>query len=740
MQFWTRNRLRCPGRFGRAGPAALLCLFVLAATLAGVTNPAAAATPSTPATSKRTTNAAVSLSGTLSYGFSYSVAGSCPGCRTREHLSLTMAVTGQAINASSGTAGDYLDNPDVYRCAMEAAAHHDCFWVPLTVRSASARYGFSAQADVPNGCHANVSATGTYKAVSTPPPLGLDVVFNPGGPAQNGAAPTVAPGPSPVPVSGPTTLPPPGSYRASGNVAVLMSLTYTDRAAAASCGMKLPGNLVDIPVGFVGPYRSSQTKIQGTATYQGLGSPRLTWDLSLRPTGLGITSPVAGSTIALTDKHYFSPQPGPNQSQPKTRFLTVKGTDTSPGASVVTIGSASTHVASDGAWSLKVPVARTGKITLTAHDNAGATSTDALTLIDLVVTSPTEGAVLPVTTTPSMPDLGAKVSLEGYSGDVSPVIFHWQLSVRGKYRDRCGHNPVAPCGQWYSYNNEISSGTTKGPAPWDGDFKTIEGGFGRISVSATVPGVLDEPVQSEPRWVNIYGTNPSIATIKAYVSAKDPANAPVEDKLFCHESRFMQFDPAPDPREPATKMVPHDIGKNPAPLQPLFGAQYAGIGIAQKDPSSFPAEQWDWQANVDAGIAVYQEDLAEARVWYQEEQSRLTGQLNAVLNVVNHERQMHHMKPVKMVAAKVPRLSPAQVKREAVRQYNGEEEYRFSRQYVVSQNHLSVRVAGKGKWVEGAGEWQPKAAWKAAGGPLVVRKWEPAQNPGYVQLVEACNL
>ncbi len=290
----------------------------------------------------------------------------------------------------------------------------------------------------------------------------------------------------------------------------------------------------------------------------------------------------------------------------------MKGVDTSPGASVVTIGGASARITSNKTWSLRVPVAGTGKTTLAATDNAGATTDEAITLIDLVVASPVEHAVLPITAAPTMPRLGAMASIEGYSRSISPVIFDWSFSTRGEYRDRCGHNPDALCGQWYPYEDDVASGATTGSNPWEGDFTTVQGGFGRLSVSAIIPGVLDEPVRSEPRWIDIPGTNPSISAIEAFVSRQDHANASVEDKLFCHESAFTQFNPAPDPREPATTSVPHNVGENPAPLQPLFGAQFAGIGIAQRDPSTFPAQQWDWQANVDAGIAVYQQGLAGA--------------------------------------------------------------------------------------------------------------------------------
>jgi hypothetical protein len=730
------DRSRRPLRAAAVDIVALLCVFLVAATMVTVANPAGAA-PITPAVGPTTISTGpASLSGTISYASSYAVPGSCPGCRASESLRVTMAVVGTAINANAAGPSSYWDNPDVYRCALAAGGGSNCFWAPLTVESASAHFSFSAHADIPHGCHANVSATGAYKAVSTPSPLGLDVVFNPG---RAAGTQTVQPGPSPAPASGPSSLPPAESYRASGDVVVLMSLTYTDRAAAAACGIKLPGNLWDIPIGFVGPYRPGQTAVHGVATYEGLGPPRLTWDLTVKPTGLEITSPLARSTIALTDGNYLSPQPGPDQSAPVSRYLMVKGVDTSPGASVVTIGGVSSRITGNKTWSLRVPVAGTGKRTLAATDNASATTDEAITLVDLVVTSPVENAVLPITAAPAMPRLGAVASIEGYPRPVSP-IFNWTLSTRGEYRDRCGHDPNALCGQWYQYDNDVASGTTTGSNPWEGDFTTIEGGFGRLSVSAIIPGVLDEPVRSEPRWIEIPGTNPSIPAIEAYVARQDRANASVEDQLFCHESVFTQFNPVPDPREPAITTVPRDIGENPAPLQPLFGAQFAGIGIAQRDPSTFPAQQWDWQANVDAGIAVYHEGLAGAATWRQAEQVRLTGQLTSVLEVVNQQRARKGLKPVKMAPRRIPALSPPEVKREAIRRYNGENEYYFNLQYVLSRDHLAVTTVGTGKWVEDAGEWQSLAAWQAAGGPKVALKWYPADDPGYVQLVQACNL
>jgi len=713
-----------------------LLFTALTGTTCNVADAAAVAT-----VAATTTNVPATLSGTISYGFSYTVNGGCAGCQRSEDLNVTMEVTGTAISGSlrSSYASYNLDNPDVYHCAVAGSRGNDCFWVTLRVAAASLHYHFASRLAKPNGCHAYTSATGTYKAASTPLPLGLSVVFNPGSTSPAGAD-YMQPPPPLVPSYGLAPLPPANSYRALGDINLQMAMSYSNRAAASACGVSLPGSVWDLGVEFVGRYHPGVSAFTGTVQYQGLGSPRLSWDLSLEATGLEITSPAASAVIALTDGNFFSPQPGPDQSTPKSRQLTVKGTDTSPGASVVRMGRVTTTIASDGAWSLRLPVSGTGARTLTADDNAGAKADEKVTVIDLVITSPSEGSVLPITAVPTMPALGAVAGVLGYPGNVSVIEFSWALSVRGEYRDRCGHNPDASCGRWYPYNNLIGSGTTRGMVPWAGDFSTIEGGFARLSASAYIPGVLDEPVKSEPRWVDIPGTNPSIASVRAYVAKQDPANAPVEDELFCHESAFTQFRPSPEAREPATTAVPHDIGQNPGPLRPLYGAPYAGVGIAQKDPSSFPSQQWDWHANVDAGIAVYQEDLAGATLWRQAEQVRLSEELMAALQVVNRQRTLEKMKPLSLVPRKVPPLTPAEVQREAIRRYNGEHEYRFDLNYVVSADRLDIKTVGKGKWVEGVGEWEDNTIWRAAGGPFVARRWVPGQNPGYVVLVKACNL
>ena len=88
----------------RRGVAALLSVSVVAATLAAIAVPAistsAVAIPASAETAATTTGRGpVSLSGTISYGFSYSATGNCAGCHTSESLSVSMAVSGRPSTA-----------------------------------------------------------------------------------------------------------------------------------------------------------------------------------------------------------------------------------------------------------------------------------------------------------------------------------------------------------------------------------------------------------------------------------------------------------------------------------------------------------------------------------------------------------------------------------------------------------------------------------------------------------------
>ena len=450
--------------------------------------------------------------------------------------------------------------------------------------------------------------------------------------------------------------------------------------------------------------------------------------------GLTITSPPAKGIIAMTDEHYLPLQPGPADRQPKQRTLTVKGT--APTQSV-TLNGLQVPVMG-GEWEANLPITKLGQLTLNAsdgHDNVQQTDT----MIDVVITNPAEGKTEAVTPTPQMPPLNATVKVEGYSGDTKDVHFLWTLQLHGEYVDKAGYHP---------YPETIpATGSTMGTATaWKPNYTMMVGGVARLSIVATGLPTVHSPVVSEPRWFDIPGENPSKAAIMAFTKQKDPANADTLDHLFCHESNFEQFNPNRELREPPTEAIPADWPFNPGILRPLSGSQEedfgADVGIAQANPAKFPTEQWNWHDNVERGIVVLHSGIKAAGEWRAQEQARLDSERKTALDQANGTRKLLGLQLINIDRIIVPALSPEQLKRFAIRKYNGGDEYRFSEHFVevVTLDGPVVQTQGTNDWVDQAGTWEDVGKWEARGGVMQVRTWIPKNNPGYVDAVVNCKV
>jgi hypothetical protein len=319
---------------------------------------------------------------------------------------------------------------------------------------------------------------------------------------------------------------------------------------------------------------------------------------------------------------------------------------------------------------------------------------------------------------PAMPPgLVGRVRVVGYGGDTSKVSFQWKLDVRGKYRTR----PLGGKGDWRDYGpQDVAEGSQIGTnVPWKPDYIALVGGWGHLVVTATLPGVEHNPVTSDPRWIDIAGGNPGVPAVKAFIDGHAGEFAGTVTQIDCYESgrTLNQFKPVSEGREPPSTNIPAGW-PNPAPLRPLFGAEPAGIGIAQKDPSAFPSQQWNWQANVLAGIAVYQQGYAAAGQSRGRAQHALNQQLSNLLNVVNRARAAAHLPPLHLNAILVPDFTPDQRVRDAIRRYNGGTEYEFDAVYVAANHGLDVSLTGSLTWV----------------------KIRHATNPHYVEDVLGCHI
>jgi hypothetical protein len=442
---------------------------------------------------------------------------------------------------------------------------------------------------------------------------------------------------------------------------------------------------------------------QPTTTQANTGTATATVNFKLitKPAKLEITSPPDQSTIALTDPKYVTPQAGPDERAPKDRTLTVAGLSKCPGP--VTVAGVSVPVSGE-AWQAKVPVSGLGlgQVTLEAKAAGCGHVSSTVTLINLEITSPGENASLPITDAPAMPDLKAEADVAGYPGDTSQVSFDWTLDTRGETVTKDGNT-----GDWQDYSQPVANGSTTGSENWEPSYDNVVGGVGRLVVTASLPGVLDNPVTSDPRWINIPGTNPAPATAKKFVDTADPQYASTIRHIICIESDWQQFNPNADPRQPPVDNIPADFKPNPGPWQPLFGDP-ADIGIGQLDPAvlASPDQYWDWKANLLGAIDVFHDKLAQARQWASSEQARVDKRLTRILDAANSNRKAMGLQPIHKNPVTVPQLDDEQIRLQAIRLYNGGKEFHFNTDYTLARNNIDVVQTGDGKWVEGpAGYW-----------------------------------
>jgi hypothetical protein len=428
-------------------------------------------------------------------------------------------------------------------------------------------------------------------------------------------------------------------------------------------------------------------------------------------TTLAITSPPQGSMLALTDSKYVQPQAKSGQRAPVTRHLIVAGTAQCAGP--VTVNGVSVKVSS-GTWTADVPVGDPGPMVINAQAAGCGQAASSITLISLSITSPKENQALSVTTTPSIPELNATVAIGGYQSDPSAVPFSWSLTMYGNYvtRKHAGSGSVP---DWDNpYEEPIAAGSTTGVSqPWKPDYTRIVGGIGLLQVKATIPGVLDNPVRSDSRWLEITGNGTSLKSLsEAYTARnmKTHRDATTMDKILgCAESGWQQFargSAGGAQTVTAVTGTPADMPGLSTAWWPKFGVP-AGIGIAQVDPagraswpyrtSPYEYGDWDWKTNMVSGMRLYYQNLATAEHWRTSEQARLSSRLSALIAQAKKNRAGHPGAPFPALAS-VPQMTESQLLQDTIRLYNGGHQFYFDYDYVLSDHGLNVAPVGSRLW------------------------------------------
>ncbi|MGW7386563.1 hypothetical protein [Streptomyces sp. NPDC054794] len=180
--------------------------------------------------------------------------------------------------------------------------------------------------------------------------------------------------------------------------------------------------------------------------------------------------------------------------------------------------------------------------------------------------------------TPAMPVIACQAQITGIAPDPTPTTaFDWLIEIiEPQKRGSCASAGVF-CG-----SHEFGRGVVGGA--WKPSLVEFRGGEARIRVTTTVGGV---PLEAETR-VAIIGANPPRAEIHKMCggAATDIA------RIACHESGMEQFQSNGFPK----------LGPG------------GDTGVMQLcNPAATCDERWNWRANVQKGIALFNQHKAAAR-------------------------------------------------------------------------------------------------------------------------------
>ncbi|WP_131735434.1 hypothetical protein [Actinomadura roseirufa] len=450
-----------------------------------------------------------------------------------------------------------------------------------------------------------------------------------------------------------------------------------------------------------------------------------------------ITSPVGGSVIALTDRDLVQSPPTDKSSAPGPYGLKVDGK--LPCKCTLKVNGRPATVTGD-TWHVVLPDVKPGPLDIAAVASDGKSQQIQVTLIDLRVVSPADRAGLPLTAAPAMPALNATLQVAGFPGRVpQTVTFSWSLQAYNRRVTKSAKGKV----QWQQGPTLLAQGSTVGDsAGWTPKYgTTLLGGWGRLVVKASIPGVTGGTVTSSPRWFDMPGTNPVRSDLTAFIkthTGNNAAQAAAITGIACKESHYRQFG-AKSPAAYKETDIPSNL-PNPAANRPLFGPP-AGVGIMQLDPAAYPAEQWNWQTNMLDGIALFNQKKAIASGYPGKVKAALDKQRSTVIKTVlpplNKRRAAHKpvlrpLTPADVPVATVPAFSATQLMQDAIRGYNGYagkpakpggkrpivHQFTFDAHYATTPG-LTVALAGSHSWRP-----TPPAAFNA--------------NPYYVQEVQSC--
>jgi len=279
------------------------------------------------------------------------------------------------------------------------------------------------------------------------------------------------------------------------------------------------------------------------------------------------------------------------------------------------------------------------------------------TTTSLSISIPKNQTVFDITASPvpKMPNIVADVTLTG--AKATGIQFQWTVTI-GLPAEGGGRDITDVS---FTQTTTGKSVNFHGKA-WN---KLIRGGDVTITVKAVVNG---QALEATMGGLEIIGENPSTAQIQAFIDTRAiPAKFPAVTQYSYHQV-LADIVTAESSNQQFVDGLPNwsPDGK--------FGA-----GLMQVTPAT-DAEVWSWQANLSAGIALFNKDLAQAASFATQTAHKLNGQLKSLA------KKLHLSGGVALAP-----FTGDDVVREAVQLFNGGHDYQPLRD---ANGKLHVDISG----------------------------------------------
>ena len=241
---------------------------------------------------------------------------------------------------------------------------------------------------------------------------------------------------------------------------------------------------------------------------------------------------------------------------------------------------------------------------------------------------------------PQMPVINAEARIAGITPDPTPTTqFTWTVEI-GFQTSACQRTVRRPV----EINDRFELVSVGGRI--DIVFPRVRGGRLTLTVSAVLPA---GSFTSRASGLTIRGTNP----LRAELNGSLPSIS--LQKIVAHESGQRQF------------IAPADGGIGVCPL--MSGDRAGGVGLFQITvPAPTPDDHWNWLANVEHGIGIFNEKRTVAR-GYPARVRRNQGFIDLV-DRYNRANPPQSDSPL-LTVDDLPEFNPDQLELDTIRGFNG---------------------------------------------------------------------